>query len=90
MITINIDKNSKFENIETYLVQLARAKEVGMPASLMFPKSLNYTYFGLIPSLIQFEEDILSNFADFIEFKLINEPKDNMKEWEKKLRDATE
>lgn len=54
MITINIDKNSKFENIETYLVQLERAKEIGMPASLMLPKSLKYTYFGLIPSLIQF------------------------------------
>lgn len=35
------------------------------------------------------KEDILLNFADFIEYKLIIEPKENMKEWEKKLKNTT-
>lgn len=54
MITISIDKNSKFKDIETYLTRLEEVKDFDVSVDVLLPKTLKYSYFGLVPSLIQF------------------------------------
>lgn len=54
MITINIEKNSRLEDIDSYLTQLENARKFNVGVDVMLPKILNYSYFGIVPSLIQF------------------------------------
>lgn len=54
MITIAIDKNSRLEDIETYLTQLESAKKFNVPVDIILPRTLNYSYFGIVPTIIQF------------------------------------
>ncbi|WP_316826826.1 hypothetical protein [Pedobacter miscanthi] len=54
MITINIEKNSRLEDVETYLTQLERAIEFDVDVNLMLPRALNYSYFGIAPAIMLF------------------------------------
>lgn len=54
MITINIEKNARLEDVEIYLTQLENAKKFNVSVNIMLPKTLNYSHFGIVPTLIQF------------------------------------
>ncbi|MFP5079200.1 hypothetical protein [Pedobacter sp. JCM 36344] len=54
MITINIEKNSRLEDVDLYLTQLENARKFDVGANVMLPKMLNYGHFGIVPALIQF------------------------------------
>lgn len=54
MISIEVKRSSRLEDIEGYLQQLDAAKKVNFSVNVVLPKNLSNSYFGLVPSLMQF------------------------------------